>query len=175
MQNADGLLRRLVEQTGKAETMNLLDIARKAYVKEDTGAAAEYDVTATIVEDADTSTVSDGSRRLSHVQDESKITAPEELPNTVEEDKLKHPLERRSSDELESDRDGAVDEEETLLDRCNVGKGKATGDTAVGEAGGHICRHDDDGGDGADDVADDDQDIAEGERKGLLQDKDESL
>lgn len=172
MQNADGLLRRLVEQTGKAETINLLDIARKAYEKEDPGVAAELDVTATIVEDADTSTISDRSRRQSCVQDDSKITAPEELPNTVEEDKLKHPLERRSSDELESDRDGAVNEEETLLDRCNVGKEKVTSDTTVGEAGSHhICRHDD-GGDGVDD---DDQDIAEGERKGLLQDKDESL
>lgn len=91
LQKSEGMLRKLVEQTGKAETMHLLDIAKTAYEKshqidsnitealeDDLRSASVHDVSAVIDEleannEGNSDTLSNQDQSGSHIFEGSKL------------------------------------------------------------------------------------------------------
>lgn len=95
LQKSEGMLRKLVEQTGKAETMHLLDIAKTAYEKshqidsnitealeDDLRSASVHDVSAVIDEleannEGNSDTLSNQDQSGSHIFEGSKLDKKE--------------------------------------------------------------------------------------------------
>lgn len=144
MQKKGGLLRKLVEQTGKAETANLLDIAKQAQGKLDKSgvlasalASSQHDVTLTIEENTELEVTTDDQeeKRDDTVEDKHSnhkdvIPEPDTTDGTVTkdlEDLSNHKKEDTVIEEKEDDEDDAnSDTEETkLLDKSKPQNGSS--------------------------------------------------